>query len=87
MSSAVADKVISIVAAIKRVAPETVTQETSLEQLGIDSLDKINLLFELESAFNIDIPDEVARSIKTVGDIVGKLEAIGAQVQPGPAGA
>jgi acyl carrier protein len=85
--SAVADKVISIVAAIKRVAPETINQETSLEQLGIDSLDKINLLFELESAFNIDIPDEVAGSIKTVGDIVGKLEAIGVQVQPGTAGA
>ncbi len=87
MASAVADKVISIVAAIKRVAPETINQETSLEQLGIDSLDKINLLFELESAFNIDIPDEIASSIKTVGDIVGKLEAIGVQVQPGPAGA
>jgi acyl carrier protein len=85
MSSAVADKVISIVAAIKRIAPEQVTPETSLEQLGIDSLDKINLLFELESAFNIDIPDDVAGSIKTVGDIVGKLEAIG--VQPGSAGA
>jgi acyl carrier protein len=85
--SAVADKVISIVAAIKRVAPETINQETSLEQLGIDSLDKINLLFELESAFNIDIPDEVAGSIKTVGDIVGKLEAIGVQAQPGTAGA
>ena len=87
MASAVADKVISIVAAIKRVAPETITQETSLEQLGIDSLDKINLLFELESAFNIDIPDETASSIKTVGDIVGKLEAIGVQVQPGTTGA
>ncbi len=87
MSSPVAEKVISIVAAIKRVPPEQVTAESSLEQLGIDSLDKINLLFELESAFNIDIPDEIANSIKTVGDIVGKLEAIGAQVQPGSAGA
>lgn len=87
MSSAVADKVISIVAAIKRIAPEQIRPESSLEQLGIDSLDKINLLFELESAFNIDIPDEVAGSIKTVGDIVGKLEAIGAQVPPGSAGA
>lgn len=87
MSSPVADKVISIVAAIKRITPEQVTPESSLEQLGIDSLDKINLLFELESAFNIDIPDDVASSIKTVGDIVGKLEAIGAQVQPGTAGA
>ena len=87
MPSPVAEKVISIVAAIKRMPPEQITPEMSLEQLGIDSLDKINLLFELESAFNIDIPDEIAGSIKTVGDIVGKLEQIGVQAQPGTAGA
>jgi acyl carrier protein len=76
MHQDVAGKVIAILASLKKLAPETITLESSLEQLGVDSLDKINLLFELESAFNIDIPDEEARSIRTVGEMVQKLEAI-----------
>ena len=80
MSSPEREKVVSIVAAIKRVPADQVTPESSLEQLGFDSLDRVNLLFELESAFNIDIPEDVAASIRTVGDILSKLEAIGAKL-------
>jgi acyl carrier protein len=76
MNTDLATKVIAIVAAVKRVPFETIRLESSLEELGIDSLDKINVLFELESEFNIDIPDEEARSIKTVGEIVDRLEQV-----------
>jgi acyl carrier protein len=76
MNSDLATKVIAIVAAVKRVPVETIRTDSSLEELGIDSLDKINVLFELESEFNIDIPDEEARAIKTVGEIVERLDQV-----------
>ena len=47
--------------------------ETTFDELGIDSLDRINILFELESEFEVDIPDERARSINSVNGIVVQL--------------
>lgn len=73
MESELESKVIAIIAAVKRVSPQSVRLETTFEQLAIDSLDKINILFELESAFDIEIPDEEARSITSVGGIVERL--------------
>ncbi len=75
MEPALAAKVVAIVAGVKRVAPESIRPEASFDELGIDSLDRINILFELESAFDIQVPDEEARSIKSVNDIVQRLEA------------
>jgi len=45
--------------------------------LVIDSLGAITLIFELEEAFGIEIPNEVIPSIKTVNDIIEKLEVAG----------
>jgi acyl carrier protein len=75
MPSRVEEKVVSIIAAVKRIPPESVRPDATLAELGMDSLDKINVLFELENAFDIDIPDEEARSISTVGDIVNRLQS------------
>ena len=74
MNSELYQKVASIIASVKSLAPEAIKPESSLEKLGMDSLDKINMLFELEGEFNIDIPDEEARSIMTVSEIVERLE-------------
>ncbi len=84
MNAEIEAKVTSIIAALRKLPPAEVRLDATLEQLGIDSLDKINLLFELESAFDIEIPDEEARSISTVGDIVRKLEAMGAKLASPP---
>jgi acyl carrier protein len=73
MDQDVAQKVIGIVAAVKQVSPDTVRPESTFEQLGIDSLDRINILFELENAFDLDIPDEEARSITSVQGIIERL--------------
>lgn len=73
MDQELANKVIAIVAAVKQVSPESVRLESTFEELGIDSLDRINILFELENAFDIDVPDEQARSIRSVQDIVERL--------------
>jgi len=55
---------------------EDVRPESELEALGIDSLKAITVIFELEEAFDVDIPNEVIPSIVTVNDILEKLNTI-----------
>jgi acyl carrier protein len=53
-----------------------VTPEASItEDLGADSLDQVELVMAFETEFGIDIPDEEAEKIKTVGDAVTKIDA------------
>ena len=73
MDQELANKVIGIVAAVKQISPESVGADATFEQLGIDSLDRINILFELENEFDIDVPDEEARSITSVQGIIERL--------------
>ena len=70
MADAVAARVIATLASVKRIPADKITLEANLQELGIDSLDVFTLLFELENAFQISIPDEDVRSIHTVNDIV-----------------
>ncbi|HWF37073.1 MAG TPA: acyl carrier protein [Candidatus Acidoferrales bacterium] len=82
MSDAVADKVISTLASVKKISADEITIDTNLQELGIDSLDVFTLLFELENAFNISIPDDDVRSIKTVKDVVDGIKKIQASASP-----
>ena len=60
----------AIVARTRQIPVEAVTLDSSLEALEVDSLDKVSLSFDLEDAYNIDIPDSALFQVKTVGDIV-----------------
>lgn len=56
--------------------PEQVKMDsTILDDLGADSLDVVELVMALEEAFDIEIPDEEAEKINSVGDIVAYIEA------------
>ena len=57
MSDTVTRKVIALVAKTKKIAPEAITLDSTLEELKLDSLDGLNLFFELEEAFDLSIPD------------------------------
>ena len=70
MADEVAEKVLAVIAQIKRLPAESVALDSSFEELGIDSLDGMNILFELENEFDINIPDEQARSIHSVREMV-----------------
>ena len=70
MADEVAEKVLAVIAQIKRLPAESVALDSSFEELGIDSLDGMNILFELENEFDINIPDEQARSIRSVREMV-----------------
>ncbi|MGI8771802.1 MAG: acyl carrier protein [Acidobacteriaceae bacterium] len=70
MAETIQDRVLRVVATVRRVPVETVTAESSFEELGIDSLDKLNLLFELENEFDIEIDDQKAKDISRVQEMV-----------------
>ena len=84
MPDEVAEKVISTLASVKRIPADSIKLDTSLQELGIDSLDVFTLLFELENAFKISIPDDDVRSLKTVNDIVEGMKKIIAATPPAP---
>lgn len=65
-----------IVAKQKRISPDQVSIDSSFQELGLDSLDAVNILFELEGEFNISISDEQARQIKNVRQMVEGVSAI-----------
>jgi len=56
---------------------ESVTESSVLtDDLGADSLDLVDLIMTLEEEFDVEIPDEDAESVKTVGDVVKYIENI-----------
>lgn len=68
-------KVIEIVAKQFAVAKEKVSPKTRFQDdLAADSLDTIEMVMELEDAFDIEVPDDTAAKIKTVGDVIDFVE-------------
>ena len=69
------EKVKDIIAKELGVEREKLTDSASfMEDLGADSLDTVELVMEFEKEFNIDIPDEDAEKLRTVGDALNYLK-------------
>ena len=78
----IAKRCIEIIAKSKSIPEDTITLESNFDQLNVDSLDKINISFEVEEAFSIEIPDDALGSIKTVGDMVNGVQKLVAAKNP-----
>jgi acyl carrier protein len=63
-------RILRIIAETQRKDPAQVTVDSSFEELGIDSMDGVNIVFALENEFNINVPDEDVKSIRSVRDMV-----------------
>ena len=73
--ASIQERVVGIVAEQLGVDKEKVTPETSfVNDLGAASLDTVELVMELEEEFEIDIPDDAAAKIQTVGEAVEFIE-------------
>ena len=55
-------------------AEDVVTEAKFIEDLGADSLDQVELVMAFEEEFDLDIPDEEAEKIRTVGDAVTYIQ-------------
>lgn len=68
-------KVIQFIATkVENLDASTITRSSKFEELGLDSMDTIQLLFDAEDAFGINFNSEEAKGFSTVGDIVSYIE-------------
>ena len=81
MSDPFAEKVLSTLASVKHIPRERISLESSLQELGFDSLDKITMLFEIEKQFQISIPDEATGTLRTVRDVVEGIAVLVARTE------
>lgn len=72
----VLNKIAEVIVNTAHCKVEDVTPGAELMALGVDSLKAITVLFELEEAFDIEIPNEVISSIVTVNDIMERIDDI-----------
>jgi acyl carrier protein len=73
--SDIREKVKKVIVDQLSVNPEEITDDASfIEDLGADSLDIVELVMEFEEQFGIDIPDEDAEKITTVGQAIKYIE-------------
>jgi acyl carrier protein len=68
--------VIDIIAREQHLDPGTVRLDSTFAELGIDSLDGINIVFALETEMNISIPDSLAMMMKSVQQVVDSLTRV-----------
>lgn len=69
------ERVKSVIVDQLGVDEDTITMESSfVDDLGADSLDIVELIMGLESEFDLEIPDDQAEKISTVGDAVNYIK-------------
>ena len=76
MSDELTERVLKTIAAAQRIPVERVKIDSTFEELGIDSMDGVNILFALENEFNITIPDEAAKQIRSIREMVEGVEKL-----------
>lgn len=74
MSEHVDRKVIGIISKATKIPEDRIQVDTDLETLGIDSLDSLTIISDVERAFDITITDEDAHKLRTVRQIVDLLK-------------
>ena len=69
------EKLQAIIAEVLNIEPEEVTmQSTFVDDLGADSLDIFQIIMGIEEEFDIEIPNEAAEQIVTVGDAIEQIQ-------------
>ncbi len=87
----VAERVIRVIAATVKIPLEQITPQSTFAELGLDSLDGLNILYALEAEFHVSIPNDRIGSVTGVSQVIDRLQAqLAGQVgagAPAPEGA
>ncbi|MBO4544393.1 MAG: acyl carrier protein [Verrucomicrobia bacterium] len=76
MADNIEEKVKKIIVEQLTVNPDQVTPDAKfMEDLGADSLDNVELIMALEEEFGLEVPDEEAEKLQSVGDVIKYIEA------------
>jgi acyl carrier protein len=73
MSEIVFEKIATLLSTKKGVNKELISIDSSFEELGLDSLDSIELIADMEEEFNVTIPNTELQNIKTIRNAVDGL--------------
>jgi acyl carrier protein len=76
MSDDLIQRVLNVIAKSKRIPRENITIDSGFEQLAIDSMDAVEILFELENEFDINIPDDAVRHVRNVRQMCEGVEKL-----------
>jgi len=79
-------RVMQVMATTQHLPPESITIDKTFADLKIDSLDGMNILFAVESEFDIAIPDDQAAGIKSVREMVEGIGRLVAAKEAAPQG-
>jgi acyl carrier protein len=81
-------QVIRVIAQTQRIPIESISLDSTFDELKIDSLDGINIVFALENEFGIEIPDEGVQNMRSIRETVdGVARLVAAKQQPASPGA
>lgn len=70
MQEDLSQRVIGVIAANQRIPAETIRPESTFQELNIDSLDGLHILFALEEEFDIDIPDDAGKEFTSIAQAI-----------------
>jgi acyl carrier protein len=85
MSDDLIQRVLKVIATSKRIPLETVTIDSDFQQLTIDSMDAVEILFAMENEFDISIPDDEVRNVRNVRQMCEGVERLLAAKSDAPA--
>jgi acyl carrier protein len=77
------NKVIQLIAENQQIEAEKITIDSTFEDLGVDSFDGVNLLFAIESEFELSVSDEQAKQLRSVREMVDGVRSMLAEKQAG----
>ncbi|MBT4594431.1 acyl carrier protein [bacterium] len=67
------EKIVRVISEKLKISADEIQDDATLEDLGADSLDVVEIVMNIEEAFNIEIGDDAAEKFKTVGDVVNYI--------------
>ena len=70
------DMISDIISARFELTETSLTQDTTWEEIGADSIDLVDLISELEEKFNVSIPDEAIDDLRTIGDVAKLIDEL-----------
>lgn len=76
LTNALTERVTAIIAELKQLPADLIDAETPFHELGMDSLDGINMIYEIENEYNVSISNEEAAEIGSVQQLVAKLQSL-----------
>lgn len=75
----ITERVLAVIAKSQHISVDNVKPDSSFEELKIDSLDGLQIVFALEDEFDVSIPDEEARKLTSVEQVVFGISSLLAQ--------